>query len=156
SPARRQRLGEWGVAAALLLALLSLAPGWLPVSVPGLAPAPRTPEAPAPRAEEGAVPEAEAGVPWEEGFLQAPAEPPAPEEGPPRTAAGEEGPAPPAGRPWWVGALLALYGGVAVLLLGRWVFAHLALWWLLRSCEEVPGRVAALFEEMTAGRRRPG
>src|SRR5712692_3137983 len=31
-PARRQRLGEWGVVAALLLAVLSLGPAWLPVS----------------------------------------------------------------------------------------------------------------------------
>ena len=29
SPARRQRLGECGVVAALLVAVLSLAPGWL-------------------------------------------------------------------------------------------------------------------------------
>src|SRR6266849_2992855 len=31
-PARRQRLGEWGVAAAVLLAILNLGPGWLPIS----------------------------------------------------------------------------------------------------------------------------
>ena len=31
-PARRQRLGEWGVVAALLLAVLNLGPAWLPVS----------------------------------------------------------------------------------------------------------------------------
>ena len=29
SPARRQRLGEWGMASALLLPLLALAPAWL-------------------------------------------------------------------------------------------------------------------------------
>src|SRR5947209_6319614 len=32
--ARRQRLGEWAVAAALLLAALSLGPAWLPVTWP--------------------------------------------------------------------------------------------------------------------------
>jgi beta-lactamase regulating signal transducer with metallopeptidase domain/membrane-associated protease RseP (regulator of RpoE activity) len=31
-PARRQRLGEWGVAAAVLFAILNLGPVWLPVS----------------------------------------------------------------------------------------------------------------------------
>ena len=31
-PARRQRLGEWGVAAAVLLAILNLGPVWLPIS----------------------------------------------------------------------------------------------------------------------------
>jgi beta-lactamase regulating signal transducer with metallopeptidase domain len=30
-PARRQRLGEWGIAAALLLAVLNLGPTWLPL-----------------------------------------------------------------------------------------------------------------------------
>ena len=33
-PARRQRIGELGVAAALIVALLSLAPAWLVFSVP--------------------------------------------------------------------------------------------------------------------------
>jgi beta-lactamase regulating signal transducer with metallopeptidase domain len=33
-PARRQRLGEWGVTAALLLAVLSLAPAWLLIPLP--------------------------------------------------------------------------------------------------------------------------
>src|SRR5712691_7293374 len=31
-PARRQRLGEWGVVAAMLLAVLNLGPAWLPVA----------------------------------------------------------------------------------------------------------------------------
>src|ERR1700676_3601667 len=30
-PARRQHLGEWGIIAALLVAILSLRPAWLPV-----------------------------------------------------------------------------------------------------------------------------
>jgi hypothetical protein len=33
-PALRQRLGEWGLASALLLAVLSLAPAWLLITVP--------------------------------------------------------------------------------------------------------------------------
>jgi beta-lactamase regulating signal transducer with metallopeptidase domain len=37
-PARQQRLGEWGVLAALLLTVLSLAPAWLVLRVPILAP----------------------------------------------------------------------------------------------------------------------
>jgi hypothetical protein len=31
-PARRQRLGEWGVVVAILLAVLNLGPAWLPVA----------------------------------------------------------------------------------------------------------------------------
>lgn len=34
APARRQRLGEWAIAAGLLLALLSAAPAWLIVTLP--------------------------------------------------------------------------------------------------------------------------
>src|SRR5947209_11974620 len=30
-PARRQHLGEWGIIAALLVAVLSLRPAWLPI-----------------------------------------------------------------------------------------------------------------------------
>src|SRR5689334_12616067 len=44
APARRQRLGEWAMAAALLLALLSLAPAWLILRLP--APSDPTPAAP--------------------------------------------------------------------------------------------------------------
>src|SRR5437763_1346495 len=41
--ARRQRLGEWSVTAALVLAALSLGPAWLPLSLPRPAPADRDP-----------------------------------------------------------------------------------------------------------------
>jgi hypothetical protein len=34
-PARQQRLGEWGMAAALVLAILSFGPTWFPVPLPG-------------------------------------------------------------------------------------------------------------------------
>src|SRR5437899_12062445 len=59
-PARRQRLGEWGVAAALLLALVSLRPPWLVVEVgaagPPSVPAPEPVAVPAaPPPEEGVV-----------------------------------------------------------------------------------------------------
>src|SRR5262245_42659471 len=39
-PARRQRLGECGLAAALVLAVLSLAPPWLRLDLPAAAAAP--------------------------------------------------------------------------------------------------------------------
>src|SRR5262245_23709279 len=39
-PVRRQRLGEWGLAAALALAVLSLGPRWLTFAYPAPAPAP--------------------------------------------------------------------------------------------------------------------
>src|SRR4051812_25630020 len=56
-PARRQRLGELGLAAALALALLSARPPWLLVSCPGSEPmatreeVPPAPPAPPPHAE---------------------------------------------------------------------------------------------------------
>src|SRR5437660_69219 len=55
-PARRQRLGEWGVVAALLLAVLSLGPAWLPVS---WLPATRVPES--------------ASISWQHARLRSPA-----------------------------------------------------------------------------------
>src|SRR5438128_1890254 len=65
-PARRQRLGEWGLAGALLVAGLSLAPAWIRLSI-GLSSPPPAPEAksasavaaiptPAPGPEEPALP----------------------------------------------------------------------------------------------------
>src|SRR4051812_43677616 len=64
SPARRQRLGEWAMASALLLPLLALAPAWLWVPLPArpaLAPpevAPAVPDpTPAAPADAPAFPE---------------------------------------------------------------------------------------------------
>ena len=34
-PARRQRIGEWGLAAAMVLAILSVGPSGIPVQLPG-------------------------------------------------------------------------------------------------------------------------
>src|SRR4051812_36679655 len=63
-PARRQRLGEAGLGAALLLALLSLGPAWLAVPLPDPGPpAPPPPAAAEAAAGEEAGPVAEAPAP---------------------------------------------------------------------------------------------
>src|SRR5215831_12305207 len=50
-PAKRQRLGEFGIIAALAVAVLSLGPAWLIVSWPAAAPAQPPVVAPAPGPE---------------------------------------------------------------------------------------------------------
>src|SRR5262249_12810627 len=61
--------------------------------------------------------------------------------------------------PWWASWhwtdwLLAAYGGVAMLLLGRWVLANLAVAWMLRRREPIPDWLADLFASMPARRGR--
>jgi hypothetical protein len=161
-PARRQRLGEMGVAAALLVALLSLGPPWL--HVPVEVDSPSTPAASAPAAPPVAAPTPEL-------FQREAAEaevPPDPEALPPAEATG------PARRPpavpvlgkepaatWFSLETLAVlivagFGFGSALVLGRWLLGHLALWRLLRAAGPAPEAVARLFAAMTgAARRRP-
>jgi beta-lactamase regulating signal transducer with metallopeptidase domain len=168
SPARRQRLGEWAMVAALLLPLLALAPAWLLVPLPTRpTPASAQEEAPTIPAPEQAAPEAEAPpLPEDVIIAEVPAGvldlPPAEALPPPEAA-----PAPAAsGRaadeaaPWllpspralaWL--VIAAYGCAAALLLGRWLLGHLALWRLLRTASAAPAQVARLFAEVGAGRR---
>jgi beta-lactamase regulating signal transducer with metallopeptidase domain len=141
-PARRQRLAEWGVLAALLAAALSLGPSWLPVALPLPAEAPAGPADP--------VAEALRRIPGREsvvGPLEADAPPafvaPAPGRPPISLAAAAA-----------VGLGLA-YAVGAVVLLGRWLLGYVALWRLLRSAEPAPERAARLFTDLTAARRRP-
>jgi beta-lactamase regulating signal transducer with metallopeptidase domain len=180
-PARRQRLGEWGVAAALLAVVLSFGPRWLTVSLspaaaPEPAPAVSTPETvrvPEPAAPAPLLPtEAPADGSGEAGFfpipdIEPPSAPPAPsleakEPEPPAPAV--EAPLPadlPASVPWsdfarsalgWFGALHAVG---ALLLLTRWLLGHVGLWRLLRTAEPVPLEVAAVCRSLAGGGTLP-
>jgi beta-lactamase regulating signal transducer with metallopeptidase domain len=146
-PVRRQRLGEWGVLAAVLVSALSLGPAWLQVPLPS-SPAEPLPVAP---------------------LQTSPVPPPAPQEDPFVFVPDEEQqaeapalltPAPPAtgGSGDWLrqhiaGVVLAAYGLGAAVVLGRWLLGHLALWRLLRRSRPAPAEVARLFAAMAPPRR---
>ncbi len=159
-PVRRQRLAEWGVCAALVVAVLSWAPAWLVLDWAASAPAAAAPK-PTPSAVELPPPEPAPFVPGEV-VAEAPdlewevaAEPPvAPMPAPPPAAT----PAPlldpallTAAMPWLVAAytLFAAWFGT------RWLLGHWALARLLRTAEPAPEHVARLFTAMTPGTRRP-
>lgn len=161
-PALRQRLGEWGTAAAVLVALLAWAPAWLVV--------------PAPWA--GEPPQAVAALAVPDAAIEAYQEirpGPAPAEEPLPHAAAPSGPGdvvvqplvPVAGVPeatsskgvsWavvpCVGPWLAgLYGFVAALVLVRWSWAQLLLTRLLRRAWPAPAGVRRLAEVLTSSGR---
>jgi beta-lactamase regulating signal transducer with metallopeptidase domain/membrane-associated protease RseP (regulator of RpoE activity) len=181
SPARRQRLADWGLAAALLAIVLSFGPRWLSVSLPSAdVPEPQpiatTPDpAPAPPPVLQAAPE----LPADDGgpFVFAPV----PEAAPPVLAAPAapvvEQPAPAVAAPaisepapavvaqaepswldrvpWLLGWLGAAHAAIACVLLGRWFLGHVGLWRLLRQGEPVPDAVAALCRSLCEGRPLP-
>lgn len=138
-PARRQRLGEWAVAAALVVAVTAALPAWLSIPVP-------TRPVEAPPAEGAIVPQAfvmmaEPG-PVVEQLPEAPAVSPAAVEKATEAT------------PWRLtDVLLVSYGVVAGAMLGHWLLANLAVWWLLRQRSPVSPAVAALFAEMAWPRR---
>ena len=170
APALRQRLGEWAMAAALLLALLSVAPAWLIVPLPAEVVASEAPppsvvntSIPAPLPE-AAPSEASEPVPLivsnlfavepaeidlrDESALSAPAA--ASREGPTQTIAGRTPTHDEAAVLRWLPAAMLLYLACVALLLARWLVGHLVLWRLLRRSEIVPPAVASLFQSMTA------
>jgi beta-lactamase regulating signal transducer with metallopeptidase domain len=171
-PVRSQRLGEWGLAAALLIALLSLAPAWIPLPAvpvplessrsipdPGLAPAGRS--------------ELENSSPAgpEIAFSQVPSEPlePVPGTGEPDPAGREESPGtqvteplsrekgPAGSAPGWISwvvpGLLAGYGLVAGALLLRCLLGRLTLAWLVARGRPVPEHLSQLALRMQEGKR---
>ncbi len=174
SPARRQRLGEWAMASALLLPLLALAPAWLWVPLPARpapAPAPEvTPAAPAPEAP---APAAAPTLPADVVIAEVPPGlfEPAPhvedrgsrveDRGPggrsstldPRSSAPEEAWSLPS--PAELARLaVTAYGCAAALLLVRLLLGRVALGRLLRAASPAPARAARLFAQMVPGRPR--
>ena len=174
-PARRQRLGEWGLLAALLVGVLTLAPAWLPLPLLATAPAPppTVAAAPAPAAPDEnprahVAPASEppgGGAAWEPpttvevlpGAPAAVAPPVVREEVPAAPSATPADPPPaPTGVsiPGRAAVLAAAYAAGAALLLLRWLLGYAALRRLLRAARPAP---AALAEESagTPGERRP-
>jgi beta-lactamase regulating signal transducer with metallopeptidase domain len=174
APALRQRLGEWAIAAALLLALLSVAPAWLIVPLPAEVVATEAPPPPVVTTSssvpppEGAPSEASEPVPLIVPGLFAvepaamdlgeiPASPvpaAASREGPTQATAGRTPANDEASAIRWLPAAILLYLACAALLLARWLLGHLVLWRLLRRREIVPPAVADLFQSMTASCQR--
>jgi beta-lactamase regulating signal transducer with metallopeptidase domain len=178
SPARQQRLGEYGMLAALVLAVLSLGPPWLVVEVPSTAEPPPVVSAPPVAAAVPPPPPEAPAVPWiapaqgapqdaagllaeggraeEAAEEAAPVAPPPPHEAPAATAETPPATLPPRSpTPTWIGpAVLALYSCVAIVLLLRWLWGFVALRRLLRRAQAATGPAAQLFAEM-AGAERP-
>jgi beta-lactamase regulating signal transducer with metallopeptidase domain len=151
-PARRQRLGECGLAAALLLAVLGLGPTWLevPWPVPEMASQAAAhyagPSHPALAAELDGEWEAGAEVPAVLEPNGQGAEPPAP------AAALGEGPRGAAALALAVVLLVGTFLAGAAFFLGRWLLGHVALARLLRRAGPVPEALDRLFRDMLPGR----
>jgi beta-lactamase regulating signal transducer with metallopeptidase domain len=175
APARRQRLGEWAIAAALLLAILSFAPAWLVVTLPSQVgeipppPPPATagdnepsPISPTPRVERAAGAEPVGGQEppaaiAPEAFLTAPPDDfPVPAAAPPLAEENSDAKetATPNAHPLLLTASVLYLGGFG-LLAARWLLGHVVLWRMLRRTEPVPPVVAELFAAMTPGGHRP-
>jgi beta-lactamase regulating signal transducer with metallopeptidase domain len=168
-PARRQRLGEWGTAAAFLLAVLALAPAWFYVSLPlpaGEAAAPGSRMEPPPVAawHRGTdAPRAPASIssadvtdppPVPAGIVYYfPADGVEPVEAPPpaASAAPTSAPARPLDGHFAIRLLLAVYVAGAAFLIGRWLIGYWWLWRLVAAGRPAPQAVTRLFEEMAAG-----
>lgn len=144
-PARRQRLGELGMTAALVLAALCWAPAWLPLWEPAPAPAPRV------------------------AFMLLPVqEPPADFDAgaiPLALVAAKPSPAAPAALEqqqtqidllsWLLPAAVVAYGlGVAFYLV-RWLAGVVALWRIVRAAQPATPDLLAAFHAGVRGGRRP-
>jgi beta-lactamase regulating signal transducer with metallopeptidase domain len=155
-PAARQRVGEWAVLAALLVAVLRLGPTWLPLPWESVAHAEALP---ADVYDWVAEPRPAAAIPLVP--MQECPSPPAPaaaeafilrmRETPPQPPAG---PPPHAATAWdWrplAAALTGIYLITAGVLLARWVLGQWALARLLRQAKPAPFRLRRLFTAMAA------
>jgi len=143
-PITRQRIGEWGILAALLVAVLKFTPAWWtipdprPQSVACACPA----VAPAPPSEAPSVDLA----PRDELLADVPTAYAAPEPEPaaaPPAAACE-----PAAAGSWFDALLLGYAGVAGLFSARWLAGQWALAHIVNRARPAPETVQSVFDEL--------
>ena len=152
-PARRQRVGEIGMAAALAAATLSLAPAWWVVSVPVASSTPPAVESQA--RTEPLEHEAVVVLPNEDM-----ASAPIPDEPSPE-ADHTERPAPSAAPSFswsdvpWLSVFSIAYVTGATLLLARWLLGYVGLWRMLRTADSAPVAVHRLFTAMTSEENRP-
>jgi beta-lactamase regulating signal transducer with metallopeptidase domain len=139
-PARRQRLGEIGLAAALLVAAICWRPAWLPLWA--CAPLPQ-------QNIEWML------VPVEDG--QAPEEMPVMIEQPRLAApwAATSAPASGIGTDWLPPVLVSAYGLGAALCLLRWFTGVVALWRIVRAARPATPELLAAFRQRFVGRRSP-
>jgi beta-lactamase regulating signal transducer with metallopeptidase domain len=157
-PARRQRLGELGMTAALVVAMLSLAPAWLFLSVPApVGSADPSPAGPLPvspqiegelRADDALVlatrdQEAALRITTDQPALPIATNPP---ELAPKFSSGSF---------TWLTVFATAYALGAVFLLGRWLLGYLGLLRLLRTAESAPVAVHRLFAAMATDACRP-
>jgi beta-lactamase regulating signal transducer with metallopeptidase domain len=164
-PARRQRLGEWGVTAALIVALLSVAPAWLLVPLPGgyqpkpqaAAPVAVVAEPPAPGPANHPAPEAPAWTPdTSVSALDIPPHEASAEESlavtQPNPAVNSSPESPPGFTVTtlchWLGIAYLVVAGIFLL---RWLWQYVRLWRLLRAARPAPLSVERLFREMAFG-----
>lgn len=146
-PAHKQRLGEWGVVASLVVAFVSLFPSWLHIPVPGWKRQPLAtvslPDPPTPQAFAQTEPW-KLPVPQDVLLEQIP-------QADSLLLPMQEAKTPlPSDQPWHAPrVVLTLYFLVVSILLGRWLLANAALWWLLRRRRPIPRAVHELFTEMS-------
>src|SRR5262245_24355827 len=142
-PARRQRLGELGMAAALVLAALCWTPTWLPLWTPSAPPA---------------MPVADLFAPPEEPeWFEFVDQPLAPEAAPaPLALVPVEPQASPAGWSDWVlpAAVMGYLLGVCFYSL-RWLAGVVVLWRIVRAARPATPVLQAALESRWTGRRRP-
>ncbi len=146
--ATQQRLGEWAVVAALLVALTAALPAWwhisvtLPTTEPIQSAAVLTEPLPQPPVIVRWLPE-----------LEAPLEPIHEKDDPVVVEAASEPiltKAPSWSAKDWFFLGYAVLAGVMLL---HWLLANLAVWWLLRKRRSISPGLAALFAEMSWPRR---
>src|SRR5438132_4559958 len=149
-PALRQRLGEFGLAAAMAVAVFSMAPAWLIVKWPAspVEAAAAAPEVPS----EPVVFQLEEGLPGVEGQWHV-----AGGVAPP-LAVEQPAAAPPAEWIDWretaIAGLVCAFIVGAGWTLGRWVLGWLVLGRLLSRARPASADVAALFDDLTEGQIR--
>jgi beta-lactamase regulating signal transducer with metallopeptidase domain len=156
-PARRQRLGELGLAAALVVAVLSLGPSWLHVATDWAGPPPANPvHAPSnfPSLAARTAPPAAAGGEGLDGLLSDDEMVPEPETTPASVAVPDGDNAEELSLQILAGWIVAGFSLGAGVLLLRWLVGHLALARLLRQAGPAPVAVARLFDVVVGQRRR--
>jgi beta-lactamase regulating signal transducer with metallopeptidase domain/flagellar hook-basal body complex protein FliE len=143
-PVTCQRIGEWGILAALIFAVLKVMPAWWTI------PDPRPQPAACGGATASALPPAEAPLPClapnDQSMADVPAAYAVPDPAPaPAPPAADCAPAPAVA--WW-DALLLGYTGIASLFAARWLAGQWALARIVNRARPAPETVQSVFDEL--------